>query len=132
MDGRLKCHARLGQSPRRDGRPPRTGRVSGRRGRPSPRGGTTLDTEADLARIEATRETFPDLRKQVVSRVIDGNEAAVQYRWSGTHEGEFAGVPATGKPVETPSLTLLRLSDDRLSELYIYGDSADLMNQLSE
>ena len=96
-----------------------------------PGGGATLDAEAYLGRIEATREAFPDFRKDVVSLVVDGEEAAVRYRWSGTHEGEFAGVPATGKTVETTSLTLFRMDGDRMAELFIYGDSADLMNQLN-
>lgn len=97
-----------------------------------PGGGAEIDTEAYPARIEAPREAFPDFRKRVVSFVVDGDEAAVRYRWSGTHEVEFAGVPATGKTVETTSLTLLKLDGDELAERYVYGDSADLMNQLSD
>lgn len=96
-----------------------------------PGGGAELDTDAYLGRIEATREAFPDFRKEVDSLLVDGDEIAVRYRWSGTHEGEFAGVPATGESVETTSLTLMRLDGDHLGELFIYGDSADLMNQLN-
>lgn len=96
-----------------------------------PGGGATLDADAYLERIETTREAFPDFRKKVDSFLVDGDEVAVRYRWSGTHEGEFAGVAATGNSVETTSLTLMRLEDDRLAELFIYGDSADLLNQLN-
>ena len=96
-----------------------------------PGGGARLDTEAYLARIEATREAFPDFRKDVESLLVDGDEVAVHYRWGGTHEGEFAGVEATGEEVEVTSLTLMRLDDGKLAELFIYGDSASLMDQLN-
>ena len=94
-------------------------------------GGATVDgPEAYKQRISAMREGFPDFRKEQEFLVVEGNEAAVHYRWSGTHEGEFMGIAPTGNHVETTSVGLLRFEDDRLAEMWAYSDGQTLMNQL--
>ena len=81
-------------------------------------------------RIEAVRAAFPDFRKEEVFLVVEDDRAAVRYRWHGTHEGEFVGVPPTGKRVETTSAALLRMKGDRLAEMWAYSDGETLMQQL--
>lgn len=93
-------------------------------------GGTVEGPEAYKDRIEAMRVAFPDFRKREEALVVDGDQAAVHYRWSGTHEGEFMGIAPTGASVETTSLALLRFEGDQLAEMWAYGDSQTLMQQL--
>jgi predicted ester cyclase len=69
-----------------------------------------------------------NFRKEEDLLLVDGDYFTVVYRWTGTHEGEFAGVPATGNTVE--SLALGRLERDELAEMWIYGDSAGVVAQL--
>jgi predicted ester cyclase len=54
--------------------------------------------------------------------VVEGDRTAVRYRWRGTHEGAFAGVPTTGKRVETTSAAFLRMDGDRPAEMWAYSD----------
>ena len=93
-------------------------------------GGEVHGPDGYKERIEAVRAAFPDFRKEEVFLVVEGDRAAVQYRWHGTHEGEFAGIPATGKRVETTSAALLRMDGDRLAEMWAYSDGETLMQQL--
>ena len=45
------------------------------------------------------RNAFPDMQIAVDDRVVDGDRAAQRGHFTGTHQGEFAGIPATGKNV---------------------------------
>ncbi len=93
-------------------------------------GGEVNGPEAYKGRISAMRAAFPDFRKNEEALVVDGDHAAVHYRWSGTHDGEFMGIEPTGNSVETTSLALLRFEGDQLAEMWAYGDSQTLMQQL--
>ncbi len=93
-------------------------------------GGVVDGPEAYKQRIHSIRAAFPDFWKTQEFLAVDGDRAAVQYRWGGTHEGEFMGVPPTGNEVETTSAVLLRLEGDRLAEMWLYSDGQSLMQQL--
>lgn len=86
--------------------------------------------EAYGERIEELREAFPDFEMSEEFLLVDGEMGAGIYRWSGTHEGEFIGIPATGRSVDTSSGTLMRLDGDRVAEMWVYGAHPELMAQL--
>lgn len=47
--------------------------------------------------IGRIRSAFPDYTGLVVSRVVEGDRMASQFVYHGTHQGEWLGVPATGR-----------------------------------
>ena len=56
---------------------------------------------------------------------------AVYGTWSGTHQGEFMGIPATGKRIEVPSADFVRFNSDGLcAEHWGVFDGAVMMQQL--
>lgn len=94
-------------------------------------GGTSVEgPEEYKERIRSMRSAFPDFHKELVFFVADGDEAAVQYRWSGTHNGEFMGVDPTGNHVESTSVALLRFEGEQLAEMWAYADSQTVMQDL--
>lgn len=82
------------------------------------------------AQIAEMIEAFSDFAMEEETLIVDGDMASGLYRWTGTHEGEFQGIPATGKQVDTTSLTLIRMENDRVAEMWVYGDGRGLMAQL--
>lgn len=82
------------------------------------------------ARVGELRTAFPDFEMTEELFLVDGEYGAGHYRWGGTHEGEFEGIPATGKRVDTTSLSLTRMADGKVAEMWIYGDGRGLMSQL--
>src|SRR5688572_3927296 len=52
-----------------------------------------------LAVVAANADTFEHLVWSVEEMVAGGDAVAVRYTMTGTHRGEFAGVPPTGKAV---------------------------------
>jgi predicted ester cyclase len=49
---------------------------------------------------------------------------------SGTHAGEFFGVPATGRPVAQPVMTALRFVDGRCVERHSVADLLPVLMQI--
>jgi hypothetical protein len=61
----------------------------------------------------------------------DGSRAAFRGRFVGTHIGEFAGIPATGRPVDVPLAVIYTINDDKISGAEIYFQAAVAMRQLT-
>jgi steroid delta-isomerase-like uncharacterized protein len=69
-----------------------------------------------VAIVAANQVAFPDLRWTVEDMVADGDTVAVRYTMTGTHRGDFAGVPPTGKAVVAQSMAFYRLADGKIVE----------------
>jgi steroid delta-isomerase-like uncharacterized protein len=80
--------------------------------------------------VTATRTAFPDFRFDVQAMVAEGDEVWVHGVMRGTHQGEFMGVPATGRTIEVPTIDRIRLRDDRAVEHWGVTDTMVLMQQL--
>ena len=48
--------------------------------------------------------------------VAEGDKVAARYKWTGTHQGMFNDIPATGKQVTVTGLDLWRLRDGKCIE----------------
>jgi len=70
------------------------------------------------------------IRSQVQDVLVDGDQAAVHWRTSGTHKGEFFGMPPTGKSFTIHGVSLLRVQDGKVVENRTIADMFSLMQQL--
>jgi predicted ester cyclase len=43
---------------------------------------------------------FPDIVFSIKEQISESDKVTSRFEWTGTHQGEFMGVPATGKPVQ--------------------------------
>jgi steroid delta-isomerase-like uncharacterized protein len=73
---------------------------------------------------------FPDLRWTLHDTVAEEDRIMTFSTWTGTHRGEFMGVPPTGRGVTVEAWTLDRYRDARLTESRIIMDVAGLLTQL--
>ena len=55
---------------------------------------------------------------------------ASRFEWTGTHRGEFLGVPATGRQVRFWGVVIDRLEEGRIRDTRIVMDTLGLMMQL--
>ncbi len=75
-------------------------------------------------------QAFPDMRVEVHDMIADGDLVAARVTYSGTHQAEFVGVPATGRRVEVSGVDFLRMRDGRQAEHWGGADMASLLQQL--
>ena len=73
---------------------------------------------------------FPDLRWDIQETVVEADRVATVSFWTGTHQGEFLGIPATGRSVTVEAWTLDRYQDGQLTESRIIMDVVGLLTQL--
>jgi len=59
-----------------------------------------------------------------------GDKLVKHWNFSGTHTGDFFGIPATGKSVSIDGVTLVRMSGGRIAEEQDFMDNMDFMTQL--
>jgi steroid delta-isomerase-like uncharacterized protein len=76
------------------------------------------------------RTAFPDFKATIEDILAEGNKVVVRMTWSGTHQGEFMGVPPTGKRVSIGVIDIIRISGGKLVEHWGQMDSMGMMQQL--
>ena len=76
------------------------------------------------------RRAFPDHDAQVIHVVGDGDLVATYKTFTGTHEGEFIGVPPTGRKATIRVMDFVRYSDRKIVEHWNVIDVFGLMAQL--
>jgi steroid delta-isomerase-like uncharacterized protein len=74
---------------------------------------------------------FPDFRVTVHELLQDGDKVVARVTFSGTHEGEFMGVPASGNQVEWSVIDILQFRDDQAVAHWGVMDMAGAMAQMS-
>ena len=76
------------------------------------------------------REGFPDFHVHIDERVADGDRMIQAFTLTGTHRGEFLGIPATGKTVEVHGFVFSRFVDGRIAEEWEVIDQLTFLEQL--
>lgn len=76
------------------------------------------------------RSAFPDFHYTVEDEIAEGDR--VVHRWTarGTHEGEFQGMPPTGKQVTITGISVYRVANGKLVEGWTDADMLGLLQQL--
>ncbi len=73
---------------------------------------------------------WADLNFVVEDQLADGDKVATRWTVTATHQGEFAGVPATGKQVVIRAINIHRVVDGQIQEGWLEWDALGMMQQL--
>jgi len=76
------------------------------------------------------RKSFSGLTLTVHDMIAEGDKVATIGTMSGTHVGEFMGMPATGKPVQVPIADYFRLEHGKVAEHWGVTDTGIMKEQL--
>ena len=95
---------------------------------PLPGQGPGLEGLKDILR--AMRSGFPDLHFAIVEQISEGDKVVSRFEWTGTHQGPFLGVPATGRTVRVWGIVIDRLEEGRIRDTRIIMDTLGLMMQM--
>ena len=75
-------------------------------------------------------EVFPDGRIRIEMIVAEGDMIAGYLTYSGTQTGAMGPYPATGKKVELGYLSIIRLEDGKIAEMWVEWDNLAILGQL--
>lgn len=89
-----------------------------------------LDREGFAGYVEAWRAGFPDVHCEVEDLTAEDDRVAWSIRATGTHTGDFMGIPATGRTVDFDSLNIATMRDGRMFRHTVMMDVGRMMQQL--
>lgn len=81
-------------------------------------------------RVRDFSTSLPDLRFTIEDIITEKEKSAVCWTFSGTHKGEFMGIPATGKKVSVEGITIHVISNGKILDSYARWDALGLLRQL--
>ena len=76
------------------------------------------------------RTAFPDLKIAVDHMVADDDNVAFAYTVTGTHSGDFLGVPATGKTISARGMQITRFENGKQVERWGSSDQLGILQQI--
>ena len=95
-----------------------------------PSGMPPLDWNAHKQLLAAITRAFPDLHHNIKDMVAEGDKVAVRLNVTGTHKGEFQGIPPSGRKLSLDEMAFLTIIDGRITEGWITSDTMNFMQQI--
>lgn len=92
--------------------------------------GESRGIEGYLEYVRAARTGFPDLHVSIEDVVADGDKVYRRTRTTGTHEGPFMGIEATGNSIDVAGGVIYRVEDGLITESWGLNDVIGMMRQL--
>lgn len=86
--------------------------------------------EAPKVLFAMLRSAFPDFKATIEHLIAEGDEVVLHMTWTGTHEGEFMGIPPTGKRISINVIDILGMAEGKCVEHWGVMDSMTMMQQL--
>jgi steroid delta-isomerase-like uncharacterized protein len=73
---------------------------------------------------------FPDMHWTIHEQIAEGEKVVTRFVWTGTHHGDFMGIPPTNKKVKVWGIVIDVVKDGLFSESRIIMDTVGLLQQL--
>lgn len=81
--------------------------------------------------IENQIAAFPDLRVEITSSTVDGPRVVQEWTMTGTHRGEYIGVPATGRWTQTYGASVITFDEGgTVIEASLYWNALEMLRQV--
>jgi len=92
--------------------------------------GSSIGPEAYKGQISLFLKGYPDLQFTVEDIIAEKNKVVACWTISGTHRGDYAGIPATNKKVSVDGMTVHHLVGGKIMDSYTNWDALGIMQQL--
>jgi len=81
-------------------------------------------------RAQSLFNAFPDVKFVIEAVVQQGDRLAARVTLEGTHQGEFAGIPATGKRMKVYDFAMYRIVGGKITDVWSLVDMQALRDQV--
>lgn len=102
------------------------GFVAHRAGRPVMQGSAGLKPMT-----EGMTRTFGDCHSAIDALIAEDDLVVARWTLQGIHTGEWRGIAPTGKPITITGITIHRIADGKIAELWAEEDWLGLLQQIS-
>jgi predicted ester cyclase len=92
--------------------------------------GVHVGVAGPVGRIRARLTAFPDLTTTIEDMFVSGDKLAVTLIWRGTHQADYGGVAATGRPVAVRDTAIWHFRDGRVAEILTLQDQFGFLKQV--
>jgi len=82
------------------------------------------------AAIAGFHAAIPDLKSEILDMVAEGDRLVLRFHFTGTHQGEFLGFPASGALLHFEGMIMRRFVDGKVAEDWDYFDFPTVMAQI--
>ena len=84
-----------------------------------------------LGLLQTYQTAFPDFHDSIEALLDAGDQVILQWRFTGTHRGSLAGIPASGRKVNAgPGIAIIRVEGGKISSGQFVWDRYDLLQQM--
>ena len=80
--------------------------------------------------VAGSLAAFPDLEIAIQDQIAEDDLVVTRYVMRGTHQGQFANFPPTGKSFKVTGIEMHRFADGKLIQLWNVPDLLGLLQQL--
>ena len=81
--------------------------------------------------FEYFRNAFPDAEHTIHDQIAEGDRVVTRMTTTGTHQGEYMGIPATGRTMVAEGVIIVRFSDGKVIESWTLFDDLQVHRQLA-
>jgi steroid delta-isomerase-like uncharacterized protein len=86
--------------------------------------------EAMIQRFTMLRTAFPDVQYTVEDEIAEGDKVVHRLIGHGTQQGEFLGIPPTGKQATWTGIAIYRIAGGKIAERWVNVDNLGTIQQL--
>ena len=80
--------------------------------------------------VTGYRRAFPDAHSTVEDQIAEDDKVVTRWRARGTHRGQLGPIAATDREFGIDGVTIERIADGRVAEVWVARDELGLLGQL--
>jgi len=80
--------------------------------------------------VTVYRKAFPDIQFTIDEQIVEGDKVVTRWTGYGTHKGELAGIPPTGKSATVTGIGVDRIVNGKIVESWGVFDQFGMLQQL--
>ena len=89
-----------------------------------------VDREGLKQLLNVGLTAFPDWHETIEDIIAEGDKVWVWLSYTGTHKGDFMGLPPTGKKITSQAVDIYRIIDGKLAEYWNVTDNLNIFKQI--
>src|SRR5260370_27482551 len=92
--------------------------------------GSSVGPEAYKRQILLFLAGYADVRLNIEDMIAEQDKVVACWTFSGTHRGDYMGIPATNKKVSVDGMTIHHVAGGKIMDSYSNWDALGMMQQL--